>query len=333
MKALVYTGAASLVYRDVADPIPAENESLVRIEAAGICGSDLHVYHGQDLRRRPPLILGHELAGTVLDGSLTGQTVAINPLISCRQCNQCLSGHPNLCGSRKLVGLDFPGGFAEYITVESVNLFPLANNFNLINASLMEPTAVSVHAIMLAEKALNRPISECSSLVIGGGAIGVLTALILKHKGVSELMIAETNSSRRQSLRTISCGDVFNPQDKQLPDNNHFDVVFDAVGNGQSRAAASCMVTAGGVISHIGLQDSEPGLDVRRLTLQEIKFIGSYIYNPIDLQIALRLLGGGELGSLDWTESRPLSDGANAFHALHTGVASSPKIILQPARG
>jgi len=115
-----------------------------------------------------------------------------------------------------------------------------------------------------------------------------------------------------------------------VPEDASFDVVIDAVGSGATRAASSRLCRAGGVISHIGLQDNEPGLDTRRLTLQEITFIGNYTYNTLDLSASLAALARGALGSLDWVETQPLSAGANAFSAIHTGTAKSPKIVLLP---
>jgi len=101
--------------RDEPEPVAGAGLSLVKIEAAGICGSDMHAYHGHDERRVPPMILGHELAGTVLDGELTGQRVAINPMLTCNRCRECLQGNPNRCQQRDLVGLGRAGGYAELI--------------------------------------------------------------------------------------------------------------------------------------------------------------------------------------------------------------------------
>ncbi len=330
MKALVYTGKLSMEMRDEPAPVAAPGISLVKIEAAGICGSDMHAYHGHDARRVPPMILGHELAGTVVDGDMSGTRVAVNPMLTCNQCRECLQGNPNRCQSRDLVGLGRAGGYADYIAIETANLFPIEDSLSATFASLMEPTAVSLHAVVMAERVLTRPISESRALVIGGGAIGLLAALVLKQKGVRELVVAETNAPRRATLDKIGCGTTYNPLDKNNPDDNHFDLVVDAVGSGATRAHASAKVRAGGVISHIGLQDNEPGLDTRKLTLQEISFIGHYTYSPTDLKAALNLIGSGALGSLDWVESRPLSEGADAFNAIHTGEAASPKIVLHP---
>ncbi len=330
MKALFYTGKLSMEIRDEPEPVAAPGMSLVKIEAAGICGSDMHAYHGHDARRVPPMILGHELAGTVVDGGLKGSRVAINPMLTCNQCRECMQGNPNRCQQRDLVGLGRAGGFADYIAIETANLFSLSDSLSATHASLMEPTAVSLHAVVMAEKALTRPISESRTLIIGGGAIGLLAALVLKQKGAREIVIAETNASRLATLKRIDCGSTYNPLESTNPADDYFDLVVDAVGSGATRAHASQKVRAGGVISHIGLQDNEPGLDTRKLTLQEISFIGHYTYNATDLKAALNLIDSGALGNLDWVESRPLDEGAAAFQAIHDGTAASPKIVLHP---
>ncbi len=330
MHALFYLGTESMAYQEAPDPTPLDGQSLVRIEAAGICGSDMHAYHGHDARRVPPMILGHELAGTVEEGPLAGQRVAINPMLTCLHCRECLAGNPNRCQQRDLLGLGQAGGFANLVTVDSRNLFTIPDDLSYVDASLMEPTAVSVHAIVMAENTLTRPISECRVLVIGGGAIGLLAALIIKHKGARDLYVAETNAPRRDTLNRLNTGTVFDPLNGEQPADDTFDLVIDAVGSGATRAMSSRLTRAGGVISHVGLQDNEPGLDTRKLTLQEITFIGQYTYSPIDLKAALDLLHRGVLGPLDWVDQQPLSNGAEAFRSIHTGTTASPKIVLLP---
>ncbi len=331
MKALVYTGKLGMEIRDEPMPSPGENQSLIQVDAAGICGSDMHAYHGLDPRRVPPMILGHEIAGKVLEGPMKGKRVAINPLISCMQCRECRMGHNHRCPHRDLIGLGRAGGYSEFLVADNINLFEISDKLSAKNASLMEPTAVSLHAVVMAEKILTRPITESRALVIGGGAIGVLAALILKQKGVRELTIAETSKARRDTLKTIGCGETHDPIADSPLSESSFDLVVDAVGSGRTRSEASRVTRAGGVISHIGLQDNEPGLDTRKLTLQEITFIGHYTYTATDLQAALNLIDEGGLGDLSWVESRSLDDGAQAFDDIHTGIASAPKIVLHPA--
>jgi alcohol dehydrogenase len=330
VKALVYTGTQQLEFRDEPMPEVTAADTLVRIEASGICGSDMHAWHGHDPRRVPPLILGHELAGRIEGGARDGERVAVNPLIACGQCRDCRAGWPNLCAFRDLVGLGRAGGYAQHVSVPTANLLSIPDSLSVVHASLMEPTAVSLHAIHLAERVLSRPTSEARTLVIGGGAIGALAALILQRKGVRELHVAETSDFRRSSLQSLCQAHVYDPLGQDLPPDNYFELVIDAVGSGATRAAASRLARTGGVISHIGLQDNEAGLDTRRLTLQEITFIGNYTYNQTDLQASLDLLEAGALGSLDWVETRPLSEGAAAFNDIHHARTPAPKIVLIP---
>ncbi|HVB47477.1 MAG TPA: alcohol dehydrogenase catalytic domain-containing protein, partial [Burkholderiales bacterium] len=117
MKALVYTGPREVVYRDEAEPALSAGEVVIRIDAAGICGSDMHAYHGHDPRRVPPLILGHELAGEIVAGPDTGKRVTVNPLITCGRCEYCVQGRNNLCANRGMVGMSRPGAFAQYMSI------------------------------------------------------------------------------------------------------------------------------------------------------------------------------------------------------------------------
>ena len=330
MKALVYTANREMTYRDEPAPRPQNDDALVQIEAVGICGSDMHAYLGHDSRRVPPLILGHEAVGCVLEGSQPGQRVVLNPLITCGKCADCLDGRQNLCAQRDLIGMYRPGAFAEQIAIPETNLIPVPEGMNPEHAALTEPGATALHAVGLAEKTLARPISETRALVIGGGSVGLLNALILKDKGALEVQLAETNPLRRETAQNALAGGVFDPV-KTPSAGDWFDVVFDAVGNQHSRAAAVQAVRPGGVVVHIGLGDDQGGLDVRRMTLQEITFIGCYTYTPTDLRVTLHKLHSGALGALKWLEPRPLADGAVAFSQLLAGECAAAKVVLKVA--
>jgi len=330
MKALVYTDTLELQYRDEPKPVVENEEALVQIEAVGICGSDMHAYHGHDARRVPPLILGHEAVGIVQNGQHKGRRVVLNPLITCGHCNHCLGGRSNLCEQRELIGMRRAGAFAQYINIPESNLLDIPQDMDPVVASLTEPAATSLHAIYLAEKIIHRPLSECKVLILGGGSIGVFAALMLKHKGCSSIYLGDTNPLRRSTAEHLNVCSVYDPLGQDVPEPGTFELVIDAVGSGRTRAASSKMVTAGGIISHVGLQDNEPGLDTRRITLEEITLLGNYTYSVVDLRAAIDLLYSGAMGSLDWVEQRELAAGASAFRDIHEGNAASPKIVLKP---
>lgn len=321
MKALVYTGTMQSEIRDVAAPQAGEGEALVGLAFCGLCGSDMHAWHGHDGRRIPPLVLGHEAVGMALNGHHQGKRVAINPLMSCKTCDFCRNGNEHLCQSRELIGMRVPGAFAEQVVIDESNLYLLGDDIPYHVAALAEPLACAVHAVRLGDIAdTGREV-----IILGGGAIGLLAAFVYRYYGFENVRIAETNAFRRAMLNDLDGIVAFDPIDAfpQGPD-----IIFDAVGTGTTRKVASVQVKPGGEIIHIGLQDSLDGLDTRRLTLQEISFHGSYCYRNRDFAEALAILEEGAISPEGWTEIRPLDDGVDAFLAVHEGRAP-PKIILE----
>jgi alcohol dehydrogenase len=328
MKALVYTANEEMTYRDEPEPEAQAGDALVAIESVGICGSDMHAYLGHDERRVPPLILGHEAVGSVLQGSFKGKRVVLNPLITCGVCDDCLGGRQNLCAKRDLIGMYRAGAFAEQIAIPERNLIEVPDGMPGAHAALTEPGATGLHAVLLTERVISRPLSEARALVMGAGSVGLLTALILRDKGVEEIVLAETNPLRRKLVAQYGDFTLLDPLAEQAR-AQHFDCVFDAVGGAVTREQAVLACRSGGVIVHIGLMDNKGSMDVRAMTLREITFIGTYTYTPVDLRATLRKLHSGALGDLGWIEQRPLAAGAVAFSELLRGQCAAPKIVLQ----
>ena len=281
MKALVYTNPNEM---QLERPYPeaVEGEVVLRIEAVGICGTDLHAYHGHDPRRKPGLVMGHEFAGTVADGPRTGRRVTGNPLIACGVC-----------------------------------------------AALAEPAATALHAVNLSMRALYRPLLECRTLVLGGGAIGLLCALLLRSYGARDVVLTETNPMRRASAERHAGCVTFDPRTAAAA-SSAFDHVIEAVGAKGTHNAALQAVKPGGVILDICLQDAASEIDMRRLTLAEITLVGTYGYTTADLRAAVAALHNNVFGDLAWVEERRLDDGAAAFADLHHGRTAAAKVVLQP---
>ncbi len=328
MKALVYTAPGALDYRDVPDPEVPEGHVRVEVAHVGICGSDMHAFAGHDPRRPAPLILGHEAAGLVLDGPLAGRRAAVNPLVACGTCEDCLAGRENLCPARQILSMPpREGAFGEYLAVPPRNFVVIPEGFPTEKAALAEPLACGWHAVRLARRVLSRPLREARCLVLGGGAIGLGAALVLVAEGAGSVALAETNPARRGVLSREGPLRVFDPAEAEV---GEVDLVVDAVGYEATRAAACRAVRPGGVIAHIGLGSAAGGLDVRRMTLHEITFIGTYTYSAADFAATAQAIFDGRLGALDWPEIRPLSEGARAFADIGSGRAAAPKIILRP---
>ncbi len=336
MKALVYTRPNEVQLLEREAPTAVSGEVVVRIDAVGICGSDLHAYHGHDPRRKPGLVLGHEFAGTVTSSAdarwTVGQRVTGNPLITCGQCDYCIQGRDNLCSNRTMVGMTRPGAFAERMSIPGQCLIGVPDSLDAVAAALTEPAATALHAVNMATRAMARPLAEARVLVLGGGAIGMLAALLLRQRGVDQLEVAETNALRRDSLARHVCCTTFDPRERSAADN-HFELVVDAVGSAATRNAALIAVRPGGVVMHIGLQDWASEIDMRKLTLAEITLMGTYTYSMADLRATVAALERGVFGDLSWVERRPMVEGAQAFDDLHHGRLATAKVVLEPAGG
>lgn len=331
MQALIYTSPKTIELGEVPAPEPrGEDDLLVRIEAAGICGSDMHAYLGHDERRPPPLVLGHEAAGVVVSGATKGARVTINPLVTCGACAYCRSGRDNLCPGRQIISMPpRPGAFAELVAMPARNILAIPDGLGFEAAAMAEPLACGWHAVKRAMEVLPGGLADARCLVIGGGAIGVAGALALRAQGADNISIAETNARRRSALAGIGDFALIASTQTLAPDRS-FEVVIDAYGGEASRAAASRLAAPGGVIVHVGLASAQGGLDVRRMTLQEITLIGTYTYAMADFRETLAAMAAGRLGALDWFETRPLKEGPAAFRALLGGEVAAPKLILRP---
>lgn len=334
MKALVYTAPKQMSLQERPYPELEDGEVILRIDAVGICGSDMHAWHGHDPRRSPGLVLGHELAGTVIDSAMRqvkpGTRVTANPLITCGTCEYCVQGRNNLCANRTMVGMTRPGAYAEFMSIPASSLIDIPQDMSALQAALAEPAATALHAVNLITRALTRPLPECRILVIGGGAIGMLSALLLRSYGCDDVTMAEVNPLRRESAERYAGCVTFDPRQSSAA-QDAFAVVIDAVGSVATRKTALAAVKPGGVVMHIGLQDWASEIDMRKLTLAEITLLGTYTYTTADLRATVAALYRGAFGALEWVETRPMSQGAQAFNDLDAGRTSSAKVVMVPA--
>jgi L-iditol 2-dehydrogenase len=291
----------------------------------------MHAYHGHDTRRPPPLVLGHEAAGRIVSGPNAGERVAVNPMVTCGACDWCLDGRVHLCPSRQLISMPpRPGAFAELVRVPERNLVPVPDRLDAAKAALTEPLAVSYHAVNHGVRHLGRPLSAARCAVLGAGAIGLGCALVLAMQGAREISIADTNEARRRTAARAGPFRCYAPGQTDEPAESSIDLVVDAVATTSTRAAACRLVKPGGVIVHAGLLLGSDGLDVRKITLQEVVFTGTYCYTPLEFRETLDAIASGRLGALDWFEERPLADGPQAFRDIDAGAVGAAKIVLRP---
>ncbi len=333
MKALIYTKPDEVQLQDYADPELNPGEVVIKIHASGICGSDMHAYHGHDPRRKPGLVMGHELSGEIFksDSPLfkPGQKVTADPLITCGYCDYCRNAHDNLCENRGMVGMSRPGAYAEYMSIPAASVIPLPEDMPHRAAVITEPAATVLHALNISMPKMIRPLQEQKVLVIGGGAIGLLMVLLLESYGVRSIDIAETNPLRRASCAAHTRARAFDPA-AEPPAESAYGYVVDAVGRKVTRDMAIHALRPAGVLMHMGLQDWGTEVDMRKITLAELVVLGTYTYSYADMQATVKALHENVFGDLSWVKYMPLADGAEAFQLLAQQKTEAAKIVLEP---
>jgi L-iditol 2-dehydrogenase len=323
---------------DVEKPAPQPGEVLLKVAAAGICGSELEGFATKSPRRVPPLIMGHEFSGTieavgegVTDFSV-GQRVTVNPLITCGQCDLCRMGRTNACPNRRLTGMHRPGAFAEWLTVPAGQLYLLPDDFSFNRASMVEPLANGVHAVRLAADPTAQAVC-----VFGAGTIGILAAQAAKLLGNVRILIADVND-RRLSLALNSAADqTVNTRTQDLKqaaadftNGRGFAYSIDAVGLSETRSLAADVLRPGGTAVWVGLHADETAVSGMGAVLGEKRLQGSYGYTQQDFQKAFQLLQSGAIEIESWCRNFPLEEGVTIFTDLLGGKTEHVKAILQP---
>ena len=332
VRALVYRSARQMVLEERPTPALVPGEVVLKVDAVGVCGSELHGYFGHDKTRSPGMIFGHEIAGRIVETTSErypiGTLVTCNSAVHCGRCEFCLDGRDNHCLERKSIGKWRPGGHSEYVSLPIGALIDVPQTLDPVAVALVEPVATPLHGIHVALPMLARPLAQARCLVIGGGAIGFIAAMILRRYGVTELTVIEPNAGRRALVARYARCATLDGRDA-MPAHDAFEFVFDAVGSETSLATALGAVRRGGVIAEVGLQDQSVTLDIQRLVRAGIAIVGGANYPTIELVTAVRLIASGLFPDLDWVERRPLADGPQVFEALASGHPY-PKVVLQP---
>lgn len=330
MSALVYEGPRVMNVRGVPVPEPLGDEVLIRVDRAGICGSELSGYLGHNSLRKPPLIMGHEFAGTVaacgtdVQGFGPGDRVTVNPLISCRTCRSCREGKPQLCLGRQIVGVHRPGAFAEYVSVPASGVYRLPDTVSAEAGALAEPLACAVHAARLAEL---DPADKL--LIFGGGPIGLLLLQAARSFGLTGVVLLELNPKRRAIAEALGAATASGEEElSALTPEGGFDAVVDAVGVGPTRMQSALLARPGGRVVFSGLHEADSALPINVVIRNEIKLRGAFCYDDRDFETALSWLADGTVGLAEWLRIRPLAEGQASFEQLLSDPGPVAKILL-----
>jgi 2-desacetyl-2-hydroxyethyl bacteriochlorophyllide A dehydrogenase len=337
MQALLYLPSFELEVREVECPRPAEDEVVVRVEAAGICGSDLHGVASRSPRRAPPLIMGHELCGEVVSAGgsagerLIGTRVAVNPQMPCGDCLVCRSGRENVCTHRDLIGGTRAGGFAELVSVPLRCIHPVTEGLAAEVAVFCEPLATCVHALRLAPDNFTDV-----AVVLGGGTIGILAAQLLRLAGTGTIVMSEFDEGRRRTAAGMVDA-VVAPEEVyetvlELTGGLGASLSVDAVGTDGTRRESIRVLQPAGVALWLGMHEHDATIPAFDLVVREQRVQGSFAYTNPEFGRALGLLESGFVDPGVSRKSFSLAESGDAFRRLLEGSSDGfLKAIVRPA--
>ena len=343
MQAMQLSEYKHLAVESVPMPQPGPDDVLVQVAACGICGSDVHGYDGSSGRRIPPIVMGHEAAGTIaavgnnVQQFAVGERVTFDSTVYCGRCEFCLRGEVNLCDDRQVVGVscgDYrrAGAFAEYVTVPARVVYRLPDELSFPEAAMLEAASVALHAVRVTQLQGGE-----TALVIGAGMIGVLVLQAALAKGCSRVFVADVDPTRLKMAAELGAaetllasGDELRQRILELTGGKGVDVALEAVGRDETVLAAIDCVRKGGTVTLVGNIAKETTLPLQKVVTREIRLQGT-CSSAGEYLDAMHLMGTGQIKVAPLISAvAPLSEGPGWFERLYHREPNLMKVILDP---
>ena len=339
MRALVLRDFYDIAVEERPDPVAGPGQVVVEVIATGICGSDFHGYSGENGRRHPGQIMGHETVGRIRELGTdvvelrVGQLVTVNPVMSCHACPACLSGQEQWCSRRVVLGVapEIPAAFADRFVVPAANVVPLPDEMPEELGALVEPLAVGYHAVRRGQ-----PVAGDRLLVIGGGPIGQACLLAARRLGIQALALSDVSASRRELCARLGAA-VIDPTGGNFVDavaaqlDGPATLVMDAVGISQTVADALAASGLGSRIVLVGMGSPQLGLAAYTLSTAERSLIGSFTYSAAEFIDTANYVGTVPEGIHALIDGRVGWEGApQSFDDLARGRSAASKILVFP---
>jgi L-iditol 2-dehydrogenase len=345
MKTLLLSAYNKLEVTDLAGPRAGPDELLIRVAACGICGSDVHGYDGSTGRRIPPIVMGHEAAGTVVAvgsaavGFSPGDRVTFDSTVYCGACNFCRAGDVNLCNDRQVIGVSCgeysrAGAFAEYLTVPARVAYHLPDELSFPEAAMLEAVSVALHGVRVAEMKGDETV-----LVIGAGMIGLLLLQSARSRSVDsmQVFVSDVDPTRLKLASgmgaeetLLASGPDLTKEIMKRTEGRGVDVVLEAVGRDETIATAIDCVRKGGTVVLVGNISPQVNLPLQKVVSRQIRLQGSCA-SAGEYPEAMKLMAAGTINVASLiTAVAPLADGPSWFERLHAREPNLMKIILDP---
>ena len=327
MKALYFVGEKNMELREIKQPIVKDGEYLIQVKANGICGSDYEGYLGKTGRRIAPMIMGHEFSGIVTQapkGGLyaIGQKVVVFPKPYCGVCELCKKGMVNVCPEGICMGvLDVDGSMCEYVAIQEKYLLPF-DGITFNEAAFTEPLAVAYRSVF---KISDHDLQDAqSTLIIGGGTIGLMVLALLKYRGAKNVIVSDATDFRLEVAKTLGADHIINPRThnfaeeiSRITNNKGCDIAIEAVGIAATAQNSLESLKLGGKAIWIGNAQKYVEVNMQKIVTMELEIQGNYVYDLEGFADSLRLLSEGKINVKPLiTHTFRLEDGVKAFKEL-----------------
>lgn len=339
MKSAIIEDVKKFKITDIDKPTPDKEKVIIDILKTGICGSDIHYW---DAGEPKGLVLGHEFTGKVVDSGSrydlkVGDKVTALPISPCGHCEACETGNPQYCAETWLhavgLSLDNPGGLTATIAVRPDMVLKLPNNIKEEEGAMVEPTAVGLHAVHLANIKVGDKV-----LVVGGGIIGLVSAMFAKLEGAEYVAVSETNEARgKKSVKLKVADEWLDAKDPNFiknvitKTNDGFDIVIDCSGNTKAVESELMSVKAGGTIILVGVSQKPIEFASILAVMKELTIKGSIAYTKEEFKDCINLIANKKINVMKFVDDIvPLTDVQKAYERLTSGTDDAVKIMVDP---
>ena len=339
MKSVAIKGVKEFEIKEINEPVSDGNKVLIDVKNCGICGSDLHYWvSGNPVG----LVMGHEYSGVVTDpGSRedlkVGDRVTALPISPCGHCEACLTGNPQYCletwNHATGLSLDNPGALAPKTALRADMVMKLPDNVSFEEGAMVEPKAVGLHAVHLADIKVGDNV-----LVVGGGIIGLVSAMFAKAEGASFVAVSETNPGRGEKAVSLGVADAwFDAREQDAivkmteASNGGFDVVIECVGNGPAVTSSLMLAKTGGRVILVGVSLDAISVPLTIAVMHELKLQGAIAYTKEEFATVIELIDNKQIDVLKFVDKRiTLEETQSAYEELTSGSSSTIKILVDP---
>ena len=338
MKQAIMTEPGRIQFKDVDKPSISDDEVLMQTKRIGVCGSDIHVYHGMHPYTGYPIVQGHEIGGVVaavgknVTGLNVGDKITFMPQVVCGECYPCRHGMYHICESLKVMGFQTNGAAQEYFVLPAWNVIRLPDTMSLDQAAMIEPIAVTVHALARGGGAENKRV-----LILGAGAIGNLTAQVAKASGASAVMITDVSPYKLEKARECGIEFTVNTAQEDLeqaiaqyfgPDKA--DLILECVGVEPTITEAVNVARKGSTIVIVGVFGKKPQVDLGLVQDRELSLVGTLMYQKEDYERAIELVASGKMHLDEMITQRfAFDDYLKAYEAIEESNGNYLKVMIE----